>query len=60
MKPEQRKAIESLNSKFEKLHTTLLLKKEYALADELSKVYWEAQSRSYNAGMDFVKDLYNL
>ena len=60
MTPEQKTKIEILNSKFNSLHKQLLLKKEFILADELSAVYYQAQTVNYVAGMDYIKNLYQL
>ncbi len=60
MTNEQIEKVKALNVKFNALHGQLLLKKEYDLADELSAVYYESQTVNYTAGMNFVKELYNL
>ncbi len=56
MTQEQRDEIKALNIKFNELHAQLMLKGEYALAEELSAVYYQSQTVNYT----FVKELYNL
>ncbi len=60
MTQEQVKKIKALNIKFDELHAQLMLKEEYALADELSEVYYQSQTVNYHAGIDFVKRLQEL
>lgn len=60
MTPEQKTNIEKLNIQFKALHIELLSKKEYALAEKLSSIYYETQTTNYIAGMDFIKNLYEL
>ncbi len=56
----EKKQIEQLNNEFTKLHRQLLELKQYEIAGELSKVFYETQSLNYTDGINFVKKIYNL
>jgi len=60
MAAEQKSNIEKLNSQFKALHNELLVKKEYELAEKFSTTYFETQTANYIAGMDYIKNLYEL
>lgn len=57
---EQKNKLDNLNLSFDEIHKELIDKKEYNLASKLSKVYYEAQSINYVAGVDFIKNIYKL
>jgi len=54
---EIKKKIETLNEKFNSLHTQLICKGECDLADKLSEVYWQVQAANYKEGIEFMKEL---
>ncbi len=60
MSIETNKELKELSEKFTKLHSELLKHKLYDLATDFSKVYYQSQSASYAAGMDFMKEINNL
>ena len=60
MTSTEKKQIDKLDDKFTKLHRQLLELKQYEIASELSKVFYETQSLNYTDGINFVKKIYNL
>jgi pterin-4a-carbinolamine dehydratase len=60
METTQKTQIDYLNNEFKKLHSKLLDKKEFAIADELSEIYHKVQFANYKQGIEFIKNLYKL
>lgn len=60
MNQEQKTKIEKLNSQFKALHNELLVKKEYELSKKLSTIYYETQTVNYLAGVNYIKNLYEI
>ena len=50
----------ALRNEFENLHSQLLEKKEFELANKLSEIYHKTTVNQYIQGVEFMKNLYEL
>ena len=49
-----------LRNEFQNLHSQLLEKKEFELANKLSEIYHKTTVNQYIQGVEFMKNLYEL
>jgi ssDNA-specific exonuclease RecJ len=49
-----------LRNEFQNLHSQLLEKKEFELANKLSEIYHKTKVNQYIQGIEFMKNLYEL